>query len=126
VVCVSDWTRKALLTRYPELPPSRVSMVHSGVDHVRPAAFDAVAEAWFRSLGLPERWVLFAGALDARKNVGLLLSALEHLGAAAPALVLAGQPWFGLRCWSGGWAGCAHGASTSGRWGTSPRRCSGC
>src|SRR5215813_10901 len=95
VVCVSDWTRQALLARYPELPPARVSMVHNGVDHVRPAALDAVSEAWLRSLGLPERWVLFAAALDARKNVGLLLSALEHLGTRAPTLVLAGQPWFG-------------------------------
>ena len=95
VVCVSDWTRQALLARYPELPPDRVSMVHNGVDHVRPAALDAVSEAWLRSLGLPERWVLFAGALDARKNVGLLLSALEILGPRAPTLVLAGQPWFG-------------------------------
>jgi glycosyltransferase involved in cell wall biosynthesis len=95
VVCVSDWTRKTLLARFPALPSSRVSMVHNGVDHVRSTALDAVSEAWLRSLGLPERWVLFAGALDARKNVGLLLSALEHLGPAAPTLVLAGQPWFG-------------------------------
>ena len=95
VVCVSEWTRQALLARYPELPPGKVSRVHNGVDHVRPAALDAVSEAWLRSLGLPERWVLFAGALDARKNVGLLLSALEVLGPGAPTLVLAGQPWFG-------------------------------
>ena len=50
---------------------------------------------WLRSLGLPERWVLFAGALDARKNVELVLDALERLGPAAPTLVLAGQRWYG-------------------------------
>ena len=75
--------------------PARVSMVHNGVDHVQPRPLDAVSQAWLRSLGLPERWVLFAGALDARKNLELVLDALERLGPRAPALVLAGQRWYG-------------------------------
>ena len=95
VVCVSAWTRSQLLARHPELDPARVSVVHNGVDHARAAPLDAVSQAWLRSLGLPERWVLFAGALDARKNVGLVLDALERLGPAAPTLVLAGQRWYG-------------------------------
>ncbi|HUM13861.1 MAG TPA: glycosyltransferase family 1 protein [Myxococcaceae bacterium] len=95
VVCVSAWTRGQLLARFPELDPERVSVVHNGVDHVQPAPLDAVSRAWLRSLGLPERWVLFAGALDARKNVDLVLDALEQLGPRAPALVLAGQRWYG-------------------------------
>jgi len=70
-------------------------VVHNGVDHVQPRALDAVSQAWLRSLGLPERWVLFAGALDARKNVELVLEALERLGPRAPTLVLAGQRWYG-------------------------------
>ena len=95
VVCVSAWTRDQLLAWHPELDPARVSVVHNGVDHVRPEALDAVSRAWLRSLGLPERWVLFAGALDARKNVDLVLDALERLRARAPTLVLAGQRWYG-------------------------------
>jgi len=95
VVCVSAWTRRQLLSRHPQLEPARVSVVHNGVDHARPAALDAVSRAWLRSLGLPERWVLFAGALDTRKNVGLVLDALERLGPEAPTLVLAGQRWYG-------------------------------
>src|SRR5215470_18784317 len=77
VVCVSAWTRDQLLRRHPELDPARVSMVHNGVDHVQPVALDAVSQAWLRSLGLPGRWVLFAGALDARKNVELVLESME-------------------------------------------------
>ncbi|HSP19682.1 MAG TPA: glycosyltransferase family 1 protein, partial [Myxococcaceae bacterium] len=95
VVCVSAWTRAQLLSCHPELDASRVSVVHNGVDHALPAPLDPVSQAWLRSLGLPDRWVLFAGALDARKNVGLVLDALERLGAAAPTLVLAGQRWYG-------------------------------
>jgi glycosyltransferase involved in cell wall biosynthesis len=95
VVCVSAWTRDQLLRRYPELDPARVSMVHNGVDHVQPQPLDAVSQAWLRSLGLPERWILFAGALDARKNLELVLDALQRLGPRAPTLVLAGQRWYG-------------------------------
>jgi glycosyltransferase involved in cell wall biosynthesis len=96
IVCVSQFTRDRLLAFHPQLDPARVSFVHNGVDHVRPAPLDAVSEAWLRSLGLPQRWALYAGALDARKNVGLVLDALEELGpTSAPALVLAGQRWFG-------------------------------
>jgi glycosyltransferase involved in cell wall biosynthesis len=95
VVCVSAWTRQQLLLRHPELDPERVSVAHNGVDHVQPRPLDPVSQAWVRSLGLPERWVLFAGALDARKNVELVLQALERLGARAPTLVLAGQRWYG-------------------------------
>ncbi len=95
VVCVSAWTRGQLLARFPDLDPGRVSVVHNGVDHVQPRPLDPVSQAWLRSLGLPERWVLFAGALDARKNVGLVLDALERLGPRAPTLVLAGQRWYG-------------------------------
>ena len=82
VVCVSSWTRRQLLARHPELDPARVSVVHNGVDHARPAPLDAASQAWLRSLGLPERWVLFAGALDARKNVDLVLDAWS--GSARP------------------------------------------
>lgn len=95
VVCVSAWTRGQLLARHPGLDPAVVSVVHNGVDHARLAPLDGVSEAWLRSIGLPERWVLFAGALDARKNLGLLLDALERLGPDAPTLVLAGQRWYG-------------------------------
>src|SRR5262249_30025571 len=95
VVCVSGWTREQLLLRHPELDPARVSVVHNGVDHVQPRALDAVSQAWLRSLGRPERWILFAGALDAGKNRRLVLDALERLGRHAPTLVLAGQRWYG-------------------------------
>jgi len=95
VVCVSAWTRAQLLAHFPELDPARVSVVHNGVDHVQHGPLDAVSQAWLRSLGLPARWVLFAGALDARKNLGLVLDALERLGPRAPTLVVAGQRWYG-------------------------------
>jgi len=72
--------------------------VHLGADHVdevhRP---DKVGLEYVDALGLPERYVIYAGALDARKNVGAVLDAFERLwsqGERVP-LVLVGQRWFG-------------------------------
>jgi glycosyltransferase involved in cell wall biosynthesis len=100
VICVSAATRTALLSRYPEADPARVSVVHLGVDHVdavrRP---DDTAQAFLRALGLPERYALYAGSLDARKNVEGVIYACARLGdGGTPVpLVLVGQSWFGSR-----------------------------
>jgi len=97
IVCVSERTRRDLLERY-QVDPERAVVVHHGLDHVdavrRP---DVIGMAYVEALGLPERYVIYAGALDARKNVGVVLDAFEQLrreGERVP-LVLVGQRWFG-------------------------------
>ena len=97
IICVSATTRDDLLRRF-EVDPERVSVVHNGVDHVdRVAPVDRTGLAWLESLGLPERYVLYAGSLDARKNVTLVLDAFVRLwrDGKRTTLVLAGQNWFG-------------------------------
>jgi glycosyltransferase involved in cell wall biosynthesis len=96
VICVSAHTRDELLARFPEVA-ERTEVVHNGVDHVDAERLDATGEAFVRALALPKDYVLYAGSLDVRKNVGLVLDALERLKARGrPAtLVLAGQSWFG-------------------------------
>jgi len=96
VVCVSGFTRDELLSRFPEAA-GRTHVVHNGVDHVGAERLDATGEAFVRALALPKDFVLYAGSLDVRKNVGLVLDALERLRARGrkAALVMAGQSWFG-------------------------------
>ncbi len=97
IVCVSETTRGELEHRFPSAR-GKTTVVHNGVDHVdRVAPPDPTTRAWLDALGLPERWVLYAGALDARKNVeavGEAVLELSRRGRPA-ALVLAGQRWFG-------------------------------
>jgi glycosyltransferase involved in cell wall biosynthesis len=96
VVCVSGHTRDELLARFPEAA-DRTEVVHNGVDHVDTERLDATGDAFVRALALPKDFVLYAGSLDVRKNVGLVLDALERLrarGRKVP-LVMAGQSWFG-------------------------------
>lgn len=97
VICVSQKTREDLLSRH-ELDPRKVAVVYNGVDHVqRVAACDHTADEYLAALALPERFVLYAGSLDARKNVRLLLDAVELLAARKKRvpIVLAGQSWYG-------------------------------
>ncbi|MCP3098726.1 glycosyltransferase family 4 protein [Myxococcus sp. K15C18031901] len=96
VVCISERTRQDLLARFPEAE-SRAEVVPIGVDHVHAPVLDATSEDFLRSLALPKEYVLYAGSLDVRKNVDLVLDAVERLrarGRSVP-LVLAGQSWFG-------------------------------
>lgn len=97
LVCVSEDTRRALLDRFPTVDPERVEVVHNGVDHVEAHPLDAEGAAQLEALRLPERFVLFAGALDVRKNVSSVLDACEalHRAGRPVTLVLAGQRWFG-------------------------------
>ena len=97
VICVSERTREDLLARY-DVAPGRLTVVHNGADHVhRVPPPDAGDQAWLEGLGLPLQFILYAGALDARKNVQAVLEAVEalHARGASPTLVLAGQRWFG-------------------------------
>ncbi len=96
IICVSVCTRDDLLARHPEVS-DKVTVVHNGVDHVDRHVPDATTEDSLRALSLPPRFALYAGSLDVRKNVSLVLDALERLKARGRpvSLVMAGQSWFG-------------------------------
>lgn len=97
VICVSETARASVLERF-DVDPRKLTVIHHGVDHVeRVAPPDSTTVKWLDALGLQEPWVLYAGALDARKNVELVVRAVERLfdGGQRVTLVLAGQRWFG-------------------------------
>ena len=97
VICVSETAKTSVLERF-DVDPNKLTVVHHGVDHVdRVAPPDSTTVKWIDALGLQSPWVLYAGALDARKNVELVVRAVEKLfdGGQPVTLVLAGQRWFG-------------------------------
>jgi glycosyltransferase involved in cell wall biosynthesis len=96
VVCDSASTRLGLLERFGWLEESRVSVAHLGVDHVHSPVLDATSRTFLEALGLPKEYLLYVGALDARKNVSLVLDALERLKPwRSVPFVLVGQRWYG-------------------------------
>ncbi|MFO0599555.1 MAG: glycosyltransferase family 1 protein [Myxococcaceae bacterium] len=97
IISGSDTARQSVLAQF-DVDPAKLSVIYHGVDHVdRVPKPDATTAKWLDALGLPEPWVLYAGALDARKNVQLVVRAVERLydGGQKVTLVLAGQRWFG-------------------------------
>lgn len=92
VVCVSERTRDDLRRVFGF---ERAHVVANGVDHVdRVPPPDRITAQYLDALGLPPDFVLYAGALDARKNVEAVIDACLLLPRPAT-LVLAGQKWFG-------------------------------
>lgn len=89
VIAISENTRRDVLAHYP-IEPERVDRIYYGRDPgFRPLPADQVAR--FRAeQGLPERFVLFVGTLEPRKNVARLVEAYARLPNPRPMLVLVG------------------------------------
>jgi glycosyltransferase involved in cell wall biosynthesis len=97
VIAVSESTSRDVIT-FCGVPGERVIVVPNGVAEEfhpsGPADRGAVAEFRRRS-GLPERFILFLGTLEPRKNLVRLLEAYALRADELPALVIAGaKGWF--------------------------------
>jgi glycosyltransferase involved in cell wall biosynthesis len=89
VIAVSESTKQDLVRHY-NLSPATVDVVYNGVDaSFRPLPADRVA-AFRADRGLPERFLLFVGTLEPRKNVSRLIEAYARLPRDRPPLMLIG------------------------------------
>lgn len=92
VIAVSEQTRRDLMTVY-GLAPEKVTVVYEAADSrfclQQPRA---VAEVHAR-YGLPERYLLFVGTIEPRKNLSRLLAAFEaiHTDGLSDGLVIVGK-----------------------------------
>jgi glycosyltransferase involved in cell wall biosynthesis len=92
VITISEHTRRDVIELC-GIPPERVTTIHLAADErFRPA--DPVAVARFKvERGLPDRFILYLGTLQPRKNVATLVRAyarLRAVGFESHALILAG------------------------------------
>jgi glycosyltransferase involved in cell wall biosynthesis len=94
VIAVSESTKHDLVEVY-GISPARIDVVHNGVDgSFQPLPADQVA-AFRQQSGLPDRFVLFVGTLEPRKNIVRLIEAYARLPKGRPPLVLVGgKGWF--------------------------------
>lgn len=101
VLAVSTAMAEEIAAEY-GLPADRLTVAHHGIDPAWSRAVPLAAPELAR-LGLPDRYVLFAGNLEPRKNLGLLLRAhraARRADPSVPRLVLAGPAGWGDR-WQG-------------------------
>ena len=89
VVTSSEASRRDLEAN--GIEAARIRVVPLGVDHA-PATPDAVA-AIRRTYGLPERFVLFVGTLEPRKNLRRLGAAMARLADPLPLVVAGPDGW---------------------------------
>lgn len=78
IVAVSECTRRDLIAAY-DLPPENITVVHEAADpRFRPQPAQTVA-AVRSQYTLPDRYLLFVGTIEPRKNLIRLLAAFEEI-----------------------------------------------
>lgn len=94
IIADSQATKRDLIGQY-GVNAHRIDVIYPGVEGITRASEAQIAAARAR-YGLPERYVLFLGTLQPRKNIGRLCEAfaryLESSSDPGLALVLAGKP----------------------------------
>ena len=78
------------------VPAEKVRVVYPGVDTSLAAATPQAVAAFRRERGLPDRFILYLGTLEPRKNLGTLLRAydrLQHSGSRHVLVLAGGRGW---------------------------------
>lgn len=79
VIAVSECTRRDII-RFYHIPAEKIDVVYQGCD---PAFREPISEATLLDVAqryrLPERFILYVGSIERRKNLLLLAEALRHL-----------------------------------------------
>jgi glycosyltransferase involved in cell wall biosynthesis len=94
ILAVSEFTKQEIV-RWMRVPPERVVVTYNAADErFAPPSAEELA-IFRRQKGLPERFVLFLGTLEPRKNLPLLLDAYAMVARSidAPLLVAGSQGW---------------------------------
>ncbi len=93
ILADSEATRRDLSTQY-GVDPRKIRVVYPGVEGISRADESAIAVVR-EKYGLPERYLLFLGTIQPRKNIARLIAAYQQWQKANPedhvALVLAGR-----------------------------------
>jgi glycosyltransferase involved in cell wall biosynthesis len=92
IIAISESTRSDLVVAY-GISPERITVIHEAADpRFRPQPADRVT-AVRRRYGLPERYLLFVGTIEPRKNLTRLLHAFQvlHAEGLTDALVVVGK-----------------------------------
>jgi glycosyltransferase involved in cell wall biosynthesis len=94
ILAVSEFTKQEIV-RWMRVPPEHVVVTYNAADdRFAPPSAEELA-IFRRQKGLPERFVLFLGTLEPRKNLPLLLDAYAMVARSidAPLLIAGSQGW---------------------------------
>jgi glycosyltransferase involved in cell wall biosynthesis len=92
IIAISQNTAQDLRQLF-DVPPDKISVAYSGVnENFRPLPPDELAGVR-KELALPERFVLFVGTIEPRKNVETLVRALGALEPPVPLVIAGAYGW---------------------------------
>jgi glycosyltransferase involved in cell wall biosynthesis len=91
---VSEFTKQEMI-RWLHVPAERITVTYNGVDQRFQPADPAQLAAFRKKAGLPERFILFVGTLEPRKNLPTLLEAYARIAKDidAPLIIGGGKGW---------------------------------
>jgi len=92
IIAISECTRRDLIAAY-GLPPEKITVIHEAADpRFRPQPPEAIAAVRARYV-LPDRYLIFVGTIEPRKNLKRLLTVFEaiHAQGLSDGLVIVGR-----------------------------------
>jgi glycosyltransferase involved in cell wall biosynthesis len=94
IIAVSDFTRGEIIDLF-GIAPEKVTTIHNGCDERFSAATKESMEAFRLRRNLPERFLLFVGTLEPRKNLIGLLRAYAKIRdkIGLPLIIVGGRGW---------------------------------
>jgi glycosyltransferase involved in cell wall biosynthesis len=94
IIAVSEFTKQEIV-RWLRVPPERIAVTYDACDERFVPPDPAEVERFRRAKGLPERFVLFLGTLEPRKNIPLLLEAYAQIARSvdAPLIIAGSKGW---------------------------------
>ncbi|MBC8076851.1 MAG: glycosyltransferase family 4 protein, partial [Chloroflexales bacterium] len=94
ILAVSEFTKRELV-RLLSVPPERITVTHNAADRRFAPPGPARLDAFRAQKGLPERFLLFIGTLEPRKNLTTLLDAYARVAVETdvPLIVGGGRGW---------------------------------
>jgi glycosyltransferase involved in cell wall biosynthesis len=77
IVTISTSTKTDLVKRFPHINPGKIHVIHLGVNTTPPPAD---SQTHLANFGLcPNKYLLYVGTLEPRKNISAIIVALHHL-----------------------------------------------
>ncbi len=94
LLAVSEFTKQEIV-RWLHVPPERITVTYNGVDQRFTPPDPAALAAFRQRAGLPERFILFVGTLEPRKNLPTLIEAYARIAKEtdAPLIIGGGKGW---------------------------------
>jgi len=94
IIAVSGHTKQDLHDLY-AIPESKITIAYPGVDyeHFNPEHGEAILERIQKKFDLPERYILFVGTLEPRKNIESLIEGYTRAKTNLPLIIVGKEGW---------------------------------